>query len=123
MTEERRMLAHRVIYTLWPDMPLYDKNNVTPELATYVFILYERARKANALIQAMRPLLNLSPTSEWKDIPQTLVDAVRSGVNANFDERGWAVQSIIALHGSYVRKALQYGPDVYPLELNRAFLN
>ena len=118
---QQRQLAHRVVFTLWPDMPHYPKEHMTPAVATYVFVLYERARAANALIQGLRPLLPGTPPTSWGAIPLALVRSVAASVNARFDERGWALRSVLAVHKNFVKAALQYGPDVYPLALHDAF--
>lgn len=118
---EFRMLAHRVVYTLWPDMPQYPKEHITPEVATYLFVLFERAQTANSLIQALGATLRATPPTSWRAIPLLLVRSVSKGVNARFENKGWALNSMLAYHRQLVAKTLQYGPGTFPLALHDAF--
>jgi hypothetical protein len=116
MEQERRILAHRVVFTLWPDMPPYRREHVTPEVATYLFVLFERVHMANQLIQGLEGLLIMGPITAWSDIPEILINAVRKGLNAGFATRGLAIRGILEYHRHLVQSALQQGPD-FPLAL------
>ena len=118
---EQRMLAHRVVFTLWPDMPQYRKEHMTPEVATYLFVLFERAHTANSLIQALGKTLMAAPPTSWNAIPVMLVRSAAAGVNARLENQGWALQNMLKYHRQLVEKTLQYGPDTFPLALNDAF--
>jgi hypothetical protein len=118
---EHRMMAHRVVFTLWPDMPTYPKEHMTPEVATYLFVLFARAQQANDLIQALGKTLMPAPPTSWSAIPVMLTKAVWTGLNAKFETRGWALRSMLEYHRHLVKETLQYGPQTFPLAVRDAF--
>jgi hypothetical protein len=92
---------------------------MTPTIATYVFILYARARNAERLIQTLSKTLRV-PTG-WGTIPITLVTTIATYFRSNPKELGWLVQNLVDSHRRNLQAALVYGPGEHPIDLMEAF--
>src|SRR5262245_54602843 len=119
--EERRMLAHRVVYTLWPDTPRYPREHMTPQVAEYVLVVFARLIEADVMIKSLQSAITPTPPTSWMAISVALLHVVRAHINDDFSSRGMAIQAIQRLHGRFVQDALKNGPEICPLELDPAF--
>ena len=108
---QAKELAINVIKRLWPDVVI-NNDNVTPDVATYVFLVFAQAKEGDRAVKILYPALGLA--TSWTGIGIKLIQAVRGYMQAN--NWGLAIRAGVAAHRRHVDSALRYGTDVYPLQ-------
>ena len=113
MAKEKEMeLAIKVIKRLWPTVKV-NENNVTPDVAAYVLVVYARAKEGDKFVKALFPFLSLPTT--WKSIPMKLIKAIR-GYMKGGEKWGLAIRGAVAAHRRNIAMAMMYGTKIYPIK-------
>jgi hypothetical protein len=109
---ELRALAITVTRELWPDVEI-NEAHVTPEFATYVFMVQVAATEGHHVVKSLVPALGLA--TSWIGVSVKLVNAIRTYMSQRQDW-GMAIRAAVAVHRRHVQSYLNYGPEVYVLQ-------
>ena len=108
--KEYKALAAKVINDVWGIKVTSEQ--VTPQLATYVFQVIAEAKEGHQVVKALSA--TLGPTTGWAGAVVKLANAVRNYMTED-QHWGLAIRAAVATHERHIRAHIQLG-DGYPLE-------